>query len=90
MLIKPNLINHHDFEALPPEVWRYVLAWYSADWRIVRFLRRDAAHQGVFLDLHPVEPADHLFGSNEHRNRRSRAVFADKTDTNEEKDGDGA
>ena len=57
MLLKANLIEHHDFEALPAEVWRFALAWYQADWRIVRFLRRDvaAANSTVYLDLLPNE-----------------------------------
>ena len=61
MILKPNLIEHHDYEALPQEVWKYILAWYSADWRIVRFLRRDA-HQRTFLDLHPNEVDSTIFG----------------------------
>jgi hypothetical protein len=30
----PNLIEHHDFEAVCPEVWRHLYAWYGADWSI--------------------------------------------------------
>jgi hypothetical protein len=60
MILKPNLIEHHDYEALPQEVWKYILAWYSADWRIVRFLRRDA-QQKTFLDLHPTDSDSSIF-----------------------------
>ena len=65
MLLKANLIEHHDFEALPAEVWRFALAWYQADWRIVRFLRRDvaAANSTVYLDLLPNEGD---FGQRDH------------------------
>ena len=29
--LKPNLIEHFDFEALIPEVWKHFYSWYSAD-----------------------------------------------------------
>jgi len=57
MLLKPNLMEHHDYEALPVGLWRHLYSWYSADWSIVRFLRRDTT-QGVFLDLYPEEGID--------------------------------
>ena len=47
------MIEHHNFVALPTDIWRHIYAWYSADWSIVRFLRRDTA-QGVMLDLYPM------------------------------------
>ena len=50
--LKSNLFEHHNYVALPPDIWRHIYAWYSADWSIVRFLRRDNA-QGVILDLYP-------------------------------------
>ena len=56
-MLKNNLIEHHNYVALPPELWKHIYAWYSADWSIVRFLRRDSA-QGVILDLYPVHGAD--------------------------------
>lgn len=54
MLLKPNLIEHHDYVALPADIWRHIYAWYSADWSIVRFLRKDSG-MGVILDLYPNE-----------------------------------
>ena len=43
VLLKPNLIEHHDFIALPMAIWKYIYAWYSCDWSIVRFLQKDSA-----------------------------------------------
>ena len=54
MLLKPNLIEHHDYVALPAQIWRHIYAWYSSDWSIVRFLRKDSGI-GVILDLYPNE-----------------------------------
>ena len=53
LLLKNNLIEHHNFVALPPLIWKHIYSWYDADWLIVRFLRRDSA-QGVILDLYPM------------------------------------
>ena len=53
LLLKNNLIEHHNYVALPPLIWKHIYSWYSADWSIVRFLRRDSA-QGVILDLYPL------------------------------------
>ena len=64
MLLKPNLIEHHDFVALPFSIWKYIFAWYSCDWSIVRFLRKDSA-QGVILDLYPNPQSGILRTENE-------------------------
>ena len=53
LLLKNNLIEHHNYVALPPLIWKHIYSWYSADWSIVRFLRRDSA-QGVILGLYPL------------------------------------
>lgn len=54
MNLKENLVEHFDFEALTPAVWRYLYSWYSADWCIVRFLKRDKSNAyGAILDLYP-------------------------------------
>ena len=52
LLLKNNLIEHHDYVALPSEIWKHIYQWYSSDWSIVRYLRKDSA-QGVILDLNP-------------------------------------
>lgn len=59
LLLKNNLIEHHNFVALPTEIWKHIYAWYSADWSIVRFLRKDSA-QGVILDLYPLNGMDRM------------------------------
>ena len=53
MLLKGDLIEHHDFVALPGSIWKRLFAWYSADWSIMRMLREDSSH-GVILDLYPL------------------------------------
>lgn len=54
MLLKGDLIEHHDFVALAGPIWKRLFAWYSADWSIMRMLREDSSHKGVLLDLYPL------------------------------------
>ena len=54
MNLKENIIEHFDFEAVSPSVWRYVYSWYSSDWCIMRFVKRDKVNTfGVILELYP-------------------------------------
>eukprot|EP00347_Sterkiella_histriomuscorum_P022613 403337823 len=54
MNLKENIIEHHDFEAVSVNVWRHLYSWYSSDWCIMRYLKRDRINgQGVYLDLYP-------------------------------------
>ena len=54
MNLKDNIVEHFDFEAVSPCVWKYIYSWYSADWCIMRTLKRDKmTTNGVFLDLYP-------------------------------------
>ena len=57
LLLKNNLIEHHNYVALPPDLWKHIYAWYSADWSIVRFLKRHSA-EGVILDLYPLNGSE--------------------------------
>jgi len=41
MNLKENIIEHFDYEAISPEVWKYLYSWYSADWCILRYLKKD-------------------------------------------------
>lgn len=54
MNLKENIVEHFDFEAVSPNVWRFLYSWYSADWCIMRFVKRDKVNSfGVVLDLYP-------------------------------------
>jgi hypothetical protein len=54
MHLKENLIEHFDFEAITPSVWKYLYAWYSSDWCILRYVRADSSNtHGVIIDLYP-------------------------------------
>jgi len=64
MNLKENLIEHFDFEAVSPAVWKYLYSWYSSDWCIMRLLKRDKTNpQGVILDLYPeaITPSQFIF-----------------------------
>ena len=54
MHLKDNIIEHFDFEAVSPEVWRHIYSWYSADWCILRHIKKDNVNKFcVILDLYP-------------------------------------
>ena len=49
-----NIVEHFDYEAVSPEVWKYLYSWYSSDWCIMRYLRRDKLNAyGLVLDMYP-------------------------------------
>ena len=49
MALRENLIERFDYLAVPQAVWKYLYAWYSADWCISRRLIKDSVI-GSFLD----------------------------------------
>lgn len=54
MNLKDTIIEHYDFEAVSALVWKHLYSWYSADWCIMRYLRRDRVNKrGLVLDLYP-------------------------------------
>jgi len=54
MNLKDNLVEHFDFEAISPAIWKYLYSWYSADWCIMRLLKRDRMNpNAAILDLYP-------------------------------------
>ena len=60
-LLKPGLLEHFDYVGISLEVWRYLVAWYSCDWIIVRFLRRDLHSSTqkkvrLYLEMYPEDP----------------------------------
>ena len=61
--LKPDLIEHFDFEMLCPSVWKHLYSWYSADVQIVRSLKKDVLNRHVMiLDLYPDTEARHFTG----------------------------
>lgn len=48
-------MEHHDYEAVPPEVWKYLVAWYGfkADQTpIMRLISFDKRTNKFFVDLY--------------------------------------
>ena len=61
--LKPNLIEHFDFESLYPSVWKHFYSWYSADVQIVRSLKKDVLNRHVMiLELYPDTDARQFHG----------------------------
>ena len=52
--LKEDLIEHHDFEALLPQVWAYLTAWYdfADNMPILRPLCYDKKSDRYFIDLY--------------------------------------
>ena len=91
MLLKGDLIEHHDFVALPGSIWKRLFAWYSADWSIMRMLREDSSH-GVILDLYPLslggvsnetKKSNQLMDSQKSSSESSSDSSTDQTDLDE-------
>ena len=54
--LRDNLIEHFDYEALYPVVWKHLYSWYSADIQVVRNLKKDVLNRHVMiLDLYPEQ-----------------------------------
>lgn len=45
MNLKENIIEHFDYEAVSPDVWRHIYSWYSADWCIMRYIISDRVNK---------------------------------------------
>jgi hypothetical protein len=50
--LKDGIIEHHDYEALTVDIWRYLSSWYSYDIVIPRFLAYDSRAGKTYLDLY--------------------------------------
>ena len=54
LILKENLLEHHDYEAVSKNVFRYLKKWYGVDYEIVRFLKRDPLDdKKLCLELYP-------------------------------------
>ena len=54
-MLREDLMEHHDYEAVPPEVWKYLVAWYGfkADQTpIMRLISFDKRTNKFFVDLY--------------------------------------
>ena len=49
ILLKENLLEHHDYEAVPKNVFRYLKKWYGIDIEIVRLLKIDPLENRIYL-----------------------------------------
>ena len=56
-MLKPNLIEHHDYEAIPEKVWYYLVCWYKFLDKspIVRPVKFDRKIGRYFIDLYPEQ-----------------------------------
>lgn len=54
-MLKKDLVEHYDFEAVSAEIWKYLSSWYQYDIAIPRFLAYDLRTDSTFLELYPGE-----------------------------------
>lgn len=59
--LKPNLLEHHDFEALNKRVFDLLVSWYGCDYEVYRVLKPDPLQTNkLFLDLYPSKLSSHV------------------------------
>lgn len=53
-ILKEDLIEHHDYEAVIPKVWDYLVSWYgfSDSEPILRPVRYDRKKKRHYIDLY--------------------------------------
>ena len=54
LTLKEDLIEHHDYEAVLPRVWDYLVSWYSFEDKapILRPVKYDRKKQRYYIDLY--------------------------------------
>lgn len=70
--LKENILEHHDYETVSKNIFRYLKKWYGVDYEIVRLLKKDPLDEKkVYLDLYPEK---HYVSKNvsKLKNNRSR------------------
>lgn len=40
--LKSDLFEHHDYEAVSAEIWKYISSWYKYDTAIARYIVFDS------------------------------------------------
>ena len=53
--LRQDLMEHHDYEAVPPDVWHYLTKWYgvaSGESAVMRVISFDRAVGKFYVDLY--------------------------------------
>jgi len=64
--LRDDLMEHHDYEAVPPLVWKYLVQWYGFqenEMPIMRLVSFDRRSQKIQVDMnleHTFTHLDHL------------------------------
>ena len=54
LILRNDLIEHFDYEAVNQEIWQYFKAWYGTDLQVLRFIKCDNVNRNqLFLELYP-------------------------------------
>ena len=58
LILKDDIIEHFDFEAVSLDIWRFFKSWYDCDLALLRFIKPDRVNRNsLFLDLYPEKRA---------------------------------
>ena len=80
--LKENILEHHNYEALPKSIFRYLKKWYGVDYEIVRFLKKDPIDdKKLYLELYPEKKYGLLNKSQRNRNYsyEDRVLFTNQS-----------
>jgi hypothetical protein len=59
--LKDNLLEHHDYEALPQKIFDQLSRWYGSDFEIARPLRPDPFRDyKYYLELYPSKKLEKM------------------------------
>ncbi len=52
-ILRDNLLEHHDYEAVSKQIFRRLKNWYGCDFEIVRFIKKNEFLGELDVDLYP-------------------------------------
>ena len=52
--LKNGLLNNYDYVVLPKKIYKHLKLWYSVDYEIKRYFKKDITNKNnFFFDLYP-------------------------------------
>ncbi|CDW84553.1 ubiquitin carboxyl-terminal hydrolase [Stylonychia lemnae] len=59
--LRENLVENYDFLSVSPLIWMHLYSWYSADFQIARYMKRDKFNTNQYtLELYPHQKQEKL------------------------------
>ena len=51
--LKKSIVEHHDFEGVSFNIWKYISSWYGYDYVVERQIKLDTQNDCYYLELYP-------------------------------------